>query len=178
MQPNGFISTTSAGRSSSCSKTEDHRPVYARLRGPDGPCVDLSEHHDDGTRGSVILIPVHDFDALVARLTARDQPYPTPSIDEHGDRRTLTVYDPFSNRLTFIDSSKTSAGGRVPDELAPNITEVDIDPSAAFIAFTSFEWWRNYGRNDGVPVVIERGEVIFRNPRWPPAHRHHHGVAT
>ena len=159
----------------------DHRPVYARLSGPPAAFVDLSEHHDDGTPGSVVLLPVRDFGELVTRLTA-DRSHPAPSVGEHFDVRSLTVYDPFGNRLVFLDGRVPSV--RVPDELQPIVTEVQVpvDPSAAFAAFTELDWWRDYGRDDAAPVVIRQGEVIFENrdgdlsigtiTAWQPEHRY------
>lgn len=143
----------------------DHLPVYARVVDPGGGAVvELSEHHGDGTPGAVLVLTVDDLDPLHERLAARAQRYAAPELEQHDGDRSLTVYDPFGNRITFREPSASS--GRVPDGLSPIVTEVHVavDPSAAFAAFADLDWWRDYGRTAGAPVVIEGGEVIFRNP--------------
>lgn len=151
----------------------DHGPRYVRLRGPGGARVDLSEHHGDGTPGTAILIMVPDVAALHATLAGRDYGYATPGLEDSPLGRTVTVHDPSGNRISFLQVHDQPAGhdqqsqrDRVPDELPPIVHEVRIGlpPEAAFDRFTSFSWWRDYGLEPGGRVVIEDGEVIFRNP--------------
>lgn len=145
----------------------DHLPRYVRLSGPNGVRVHLSEHHGDGTPGSAILIEVPDAAAFHADLERRDYGYAKPGLEDSAAGRTLTVHDPSGNRITFLEPhGARPATERVPDDLPPIVHEVQVseDPDAAFIRFTSFSWWREYGLHPDGTVVIENDEVIFRNP--------------
>lgn len=84
---------------------EDHMPLYAQVSGPGGLRVHLSEHHGDGTPGSAVLIEVDDVEDLHAELSATEYGYARPGVEEEPWGRTLTVSDPFGNRLTFLQPS-------------------------------------------------------------------------
>ncbi|GAB3746919.1 glyoxalase superfamily protein [Microlunatus parietis] len=144
---------------------EGHAPRYLRLRGPDGVRIDLSEHPGDGTPGTAILIEISEVAALHAELLGRNFGYAQPTLEDSEHGRTVTLHDPCGNRITYLEV-RTAGADRVPDELSPIVHElrVDLDPGAAFDRFTSFSWWRNYGIKEGGRVVIENGEVIFKNP--------------
>ncbi|KQT53987.1 MULTISPECIES: glyoxalase superfamily protein [unclassified Aureimonas] len=62
----------------------------------------LSEHHGDGTPGTALFVPCKGIEALAADLSAKAYGYARPAI-EHAPwkARTLTVTDPFGNRLIF-----------------------------------------------------------------------------
>ena len=80
-------------------------PVYTRIV-RDRARLDLSEHHGDGTPGSVVWIPIDDARALHAELTAKNHPRLRPGID--GDAPggpTIDVIDPFGNALRFCQVS-------------------------------------------------------------------------
>ena len=79
-------------------------PLYTRLRRAD--CVlDLSEHHGDGTPGSVAWVPVRDVRALHRELSGRAHPRSRPGIDEDAPGGpTLEVIDPFGNVLRFCQT--------------------------------------------------------------------------
>ncbi len=156
-----FLGWTTVGEPS----FEDHVPRYVRLSGPSSARIDLSEHHGDGTPGTAILIMVPDAAALHADLAGRDYGYAEPGLEESPLGRTVTVHDPSGNRISFLER-KSGSADRVSDALPPILHElrVDLDPEAAFDRFTSFSWWRDYGLQPGGRVVIENGEVIFRNP--------------
>jgi hypothetical protein len=80
---------------------EPAMPLYTRLT-RSGMTIDLSEHHGDGTPGSVLWIPVRDVHALHREL--RDNPHGRirPGVDPDAPGGpTLQVTDPFSNVLRF-----------------------------------------------------------------------------
>ena len=87
------------------SQGGDHLPVYARVIDPRGAVVELSEHHGDGTPGGVLVLAVDDLVALHDRLSDRAQSYAAPAIEQDDGARSLTVYDPFGNRITFREHS-------------------------------------------------------------------------
>lgn len=76
-------------------------PAYARMS-RDGTVLDLSEHHGDGTPGSVVWIPVADVKALHRELAARPHPRLRPGIDKRAPGGpTMAIVDPFGNTLRF-----------------------------------------------------------------------------
>jgi len=78
-------------------------PLYAQVSRGDA-VLHLSEHHGDGTPGTALLIRTAGLDALHAELSARDYPHARPGIeDAPWNARTVTVTDPFGNRLTFSE---------------------------------------------------------------------------
>jgi ribosomal-protein-alanine N-acetyltransferase len=69
----------------------------------------LSEHHGDGTPGSVVYVPATGVRELHAELHAKDYPFLSPGIgsspgDDHG--ACLNLLDPFGNTLR-IDERAT-----------------------------------------------------------------------
>lgn len=78
-------------------------PAYLRLRRGRG-ILDLSEHHGDGTPGTVVWIPVVSAAALCAELSERPHPRLRPSIDDAAPGGpTVEVTDPFGNVLRFCE---------------------------------------------------------------------------
>lgn len=78
-------------------------PLYLRLR-RDATLVDLTEHHGDGTPGTVVWVPVDDVRALQAELAERPHPRVNPGIDADAPGGpTLEVTDPFGNVLRFCE---------------------------------------------------------------------------
>lgn len=76
-------------------------PLYLRLQ-RDATIVDLSEHHGDGTPGTVVWIPVGDVRALRAEVAERPHPRVNPGIDADAPGGpTLEIPDPFGNVLRF-----------------------------------------------------------------------------
>lgn len=70
----------------------------------------LSEHHGDGTPGSVVFIDITGLDAFHAELTARGshaaiEPGPNPSM------RVLNLWDPFGSRLRFAETTTRAEDG-------------------------------------------------------------------
>lgn len=83
---------------------EPELPLYARIR-RDKTVLDLSEHHGDGTPGTVLWIPVKDVWALHAELHATTYPKLRPGVDPDAPGGpTLTVLDPFGNSIRFAQT--------------------------------------------------------------------------
>lgn len=82
---------------------EDRLPLYVQVSSPDGARLHLSEHHGDGTPGSAVIISVADVERLHADLTAKDYPNARPGLEDEPWGRTVTVHDPFGNRITFLE---------------------------------------------------------------------------
>lgn len=77
-------------------------PLYMELsRGP--LVLHLSEHHGDGTPGTVLFVPLRGIDALLAELEGRPYPYQKPGIVAQDWGRELQLTDPFGNRLRFCE---------------------------------------------------------------------------
>ncbi len=84
---------------------EPNFPLYAQVsRGR--ARLHLSEHHGDGTPGSVVWIAVDDIDAWQAELAATEYRFAKPGRPEDGpDGREFEVTDPFGNILRFAQPS-------------------------------------------------------------------------
>jgi catechol 2,3-dioxygenase-like lactoylglutathione lyase family enzyme len=83
---------------------EPDTPVYMQIsRG--GCRIHLSEHHGDGTPGTIIKVemPVDgELEAYQAALRASGYKYYRPSWqDQEWGAREMTVQDPFGNRVVF-----------------------------------------------------------------------------
>ena len=82
---------------------EPGMPLYMRIH-RDAATLDLSEHHGDGTPGSVHWIPVSDLNALHTELTARQHPRIRPGIDRGAPGGpTMEITDPFGNVLRLCE---------------------------------------------------------------------------
>jgi catechol 2,3-dioxygenase-like lactoylglutathione lyase family enzyme len=80
---------------------EPTAPLYMQVS-RDGIVLHLTEHYGDATPGSAVFIVMRGLDDLHQEVTARNYPYMRPGIQEVPWRaRTMTVTDPFGNRLTF-----------------------------------------------------------------------------
>lgn len=78
-------------------RSEPGLPLYTRLV-RDGTRLDLSEHHGDGTPGTVVWIPVQDAAALLRELRATGYPRARPAIDRDAPGGpTIEVTDPAGN---------------------------------------------------------------------------------
>ncbi len=68
----------------------------------DGLLLHLTEHHGGPSPGAQVFVHVSGIDELHRELTARNYKYMKPGIeDAPWGARTLTVIDPFSNRIVF-----------------------------------------------------------------------------
>lgn len=75
-------------------------PVYAQVERR-GRVLHLSEHHGDASPGGAVMITGDDLDAYHAELAAQSHRNARPGIEDNLWGRTMTVLDPFSNRLVF-----------------------------------------------------------------------------
>ncbi|SRR5579885_3475001 len=89
---------------------EPDLPVYMQIS-RDGLVLHLSEHHGDGTPGSVVYVYVEDVAALHRELSAKHYRYNRPGLQRQEWGMTeLTVVDPFNNRITFGEPTERAAG--------------------------------------------------------------------
>lgn len=80
---------------------EPGMPLYARVH-RDAAVLDLSEHHGDGTPGTVVWLPVADVGALHRELTQRRHPRLRPGVDlDAPGGPTMDILDPSGNTLRF-----------------------------------------------------------------------------
>lgn len=82
---------------------EDDAPLYMQVsRG--AICLHLSEHHGDGTPGSVVFVDVTGLDGFHAEITGRGYRYLRPGVEElPWGTREMQVIDPFGNRIRFSE---------------------------------------------------------------------------
>jgi hypothetical protein len=130
--------------------TGGHEPLYAQLSRGDAR-VHLSGHHGDASPGSGVLVPVPDAHDLQLSLKAKEYAYANPGIEDRPWGRVVTVIDPFSNRIVFVErhqSTPTAAAQTEPrpvEAAAPIVLHlwVACRPAQAFEVFTARfgEWW-------------------------------------
>jgi len=88
---------------------EPGTPVFMLVsRG--GITLKLSEHHGDGTPGSIVSVVGVGIEALHAELRDKHYKYMNPGIDitEWGTRD-VCVIDPFGNRIVFSEPVDANA---------------------------------------------------------------------
>lgn len=79
-------------------------PLYIRIS-RDGARLDLSEHHGDGTPGTVVWIPIADAKALRRELSSKRYGRARPGIDRNAPGGpTIEVADPFGNVLRLCQA--------------------------------------------------------------------------
>ena len=84
----------------------DDLPAYLQLH-RDAVVLHLSEHHGDGCPGAHVRLACDDIARLHADLTARPHPRLRPGLEtQPWGERSVTVIDPFGNRLVFYTSLK------------------------------------------------------------------------
>lgn len=80
-------------------------PLYLRIRRGE-TVLDLSEHHGDGTPGTVVWIPIGNAKAFHADISSRPHRRLRPGIDRKAPGGpTVEVTDPFGNTLRFCEAS-------------------------------------------------------------------------
>ncbi len=80
---------------------EGDGPVYMQIS-REGLVFRLSEHHGDGTPGSIAYVPMTGVRALHRELNDKKYRHNRPGLEERSWGMTeLTVIDPFNNRITF-----------------------------------------------------------------------------
>ncbi|MGW4367171.1 glyoxalase superfamily protein [Nocardia takedensis] len=89
-----------------CAVDWEHRfgpdfPLYAQVSRANLR-LHLSEHHGDGTPGTVVWIPVDDIHTFQAELAAKPYRYAKPGPPEPGPGGPgFALTDPFANTLRF-----------------------------------------------------------------------------
>ncbi len=85
---------------------DDNAPLYAQVSRA-GVILHLSEHHGDGAPGSHITIQTKGIAEFHRELTEKKYRYARPGLeDQPWGARTVTVGDPFANRLTFSEPNE------------------------------------------------------------------------
>jgi len=73
--------------------------------------INLSEHHGDGTPGSVAYVYTTGVKELHRELNDKNYRHNRPGLQEQEWGMTeMTVTDPFNNRITFGERTATVAG--------------------------------------------------------------------
>lgn len=80
----------------------DNFPLYCQVSRA-GLRLHLSEHAGDASPGGNMCVYMTGVRALHAELTARDYRYMKPGLETTEGRLELTVTDPFSNRIRFME---------------------------------------------------------------------------
>jgi catechol 2,3-dioxygenase-like lactoylglutathione lyase family enzyme len=88
---------------------EPDAPVFMQVsRG--ALAINLSEHHGDGTPGSIFYVYMTGVRELHRELNDRKYRHNRPGLTEQEWGMTeVTVVDPFNNRITFGESTETAA---------------------------------------------------------------------
>ena len=88
---------------------EPDAPVFMQVsRG--GLAINLSEHHGDGTPGSIVYVYITGVKALHRELNDKKYRHNHPGLQQQDWGMTeLTVIDPFNNRITFGERTDTAA---------------------------------------------------------------------
>lgn len=83
---------------------EPDLPLYLRIRRGQA-VLDLSEHHGDGTPGTVVWVPIASADALHVELSRRPHARLRPGIDRDAPGGpTIELVDPFGNVLRLCEA--------------------------------------------------------------------------
>ena len=78
-------------------------PLYMQIS-LNGAVLHLSEHHGDASPGAKVMIEVRDLRPYHASLLEKRYGYMRPGLeDEAWGALTMTVIDPFMNRLVFAE---------------------------------------------------------------------------
>jgi uncharacterized glyoxalase superfamily protein PhnB len=86
---------------------DENAPLYAEVSRT-GLVLHLSEHHGDGAPGAHITIHVTGIEELHRELSEKKYRYARPGLEEQPwGARTVSISDPFGNRLTFAEPTAT-----------------------------------------------------------------------
>ena len=80
---------------------DEQGPVYTQVS-RDALVLHLSEHHGDGTPGTVVYVAATGVRELHAELAVKDYPFLNPGLEAspgRDDGACLTLLDPFGNTL-------------------------------------------------------------------------------
>ena len=79
-------------------------PVYLQLT-RDNCTLHLSEHHGDGTPGSIVFLRVYGLQEYHQEIMAKGCRFNRPGLEEtFHNSRGVTVIDPFGNQLRFDET--------------------------------------------------------------------------
>ena len=85
-------------------------PVYMQVS-RDGLAFHLSEHHGDGTPGSIAYVCMSGVEELHRELNDKKYRHNRPGLNKQDWGTTeMTVTDPFNNRITFAEPTDKPAG--------------------------------------------------------------------
>lgn len=89
---------------------EPGMPVYMEVaRG--GLRLHLSEHHGDGTPGTIVYVSVEGLDELHREITAKGYTRLRPGVeDTPWGSRCMELTDPFGNRLRLDERTESREG--------------------------------------------------------------------
>ncbi len=88
---------------------EPDGPVYMQVS-RDGLAIRLSEHHGDGTPGSIVCVATRGVRALHRELNDKKYRHNRPGLDERDwGSLEVTVIDPFNNRIIFSEPTEQAA---------------------------------------------------------------------
>ncbi|MCR3718604.1 MULTISPECIES: glyoxalase superfamily protein [Prauserella salsuginis group] len=83
---------------------EPGMPLYLRIRRGE-TILDLSEHHGDGTPGTVVWVPVANAATFLADISGRSHPRLNPGIDRDAPGgATIEITDSVGNVLRFCET--------------------------------------------------------------------------
>lgn len=84
---------------------EPGMPLYLRIC-RDETTLDLSEHHGDGTPGTVAWVPIANAATFLAEISTRSHPRLNPGIDHDAPGGpTIEITDPFGNVLRLCETN-------------------------------------------------------------------------
>ena len=87
---------------------EPDAPVFMQVSRA-GLAINLSEHHGDGTPGSIVYVYMTGVKALHRELIDKKYRHNRPGLQQQEWGMTeLTVTDPFNNRITFGERTETT----------------------------------------------------------------------
>ncbi|CAG9623711.1 glyoxalase superfamily protein [Sutcliffiella rhizosphaerae] len=80
-------------------------PIYMEIQS--GECkLHLSEHHGDGTPGTLIRIATENIESLHESLLKKDYKYTRPGLeDTPWNMKEIRIGDPFGNRIIFYEKT-------------------------------------------------------------------------
>lgn len=80
----------------------DGMPLYLQLS-LGGLTLHLSEHHGDGTPGTVVFLPMAGIHTWQAQLAKQEYGYAHPTVETVPWGEQMEIADPFGNRLRFCE---------------------------------------------------------------------------
>jgi catechol 2,3-dioxygenase-like lactoylglutathione lyase family enzyme len=88
---------------------EPDAPVFMQVSRA-GLAINLSEHHGDGTPGSIVYVYMTGVKVLHRELNDKKYRHNRPGLQpQEWGMTELTVTDPFNNRITFGERTDTAA---------------------------------------------------------------------